>query len=539
MIKKFISYLILCIFVITLHGNQECETHECHTILVPRSQSSNTALWGNLECLDGALQITAEYQHTFNHTQIANELFGTDTLLFQGSQLPNRARQALVADYFGLSQTFSGSITCKPSIKNFNINVATFISLDAWLDRWCSDLWLSGEITFAHQSRNLNLCIKTPLTATALFPAGYMDKGPCYATPFLEAALSGDFLFGDMQSPWSFGKFDFQSRTKNGVASIDINTGYNFLNCEEYRFGAFLRLGIPTGTKINAHYAQYIFNPIIGNGHHWEVGGGITADYTVWCDAERDVTAYLDGYVLHLFNNNQVRSFDFAHTSTTPCSSSCLSRYGLLKELQSTSGTACHYSSAQNLINAINFTTRAACVGMALKGDASLRLMYRDNHWNAGVGYNIYGQSHEEVCINASQKIPCGTDLQNTYGLKGCQNSYYYINSTITPLNSTASNATGFCCGSVDYPFEAGTSGSDTTVFSSCPALPINAETDLNPASGATPHLITHKGFAQASYTWGRRGHAPFLGAVIEIEGGSLHHAINQWGIAFQGGFTF
>ena len=52
---------------------------------------------------------------------------------FQGSQVANRRADALIADYFGLSTDFQGSICFKPRIDNFIVDLNVYFGLDHWL----------------------------------------------------------------------------------------------------------------------------------------------------------------------------------------------------------------------------------------------------------------------------------------------------------------------------------------------------------------------------------------------------------------------
>lgn len=490
--------------------------------------------------------MTVGYQGSFNDKNIAKTLFGTDTLHFQGSYVTDRASTSLVADYFGLSDTFDGSLHIKPSIYNVNVNFGGFLGLDEWVE----GLWTSLDFTFAHQGRKLEACpTGTLINGLDYFEAGYMATTTAATTSSMKTALGGQFLFGDMQTPWAFGRFDFCTRSANKVASVDINVGYDFLNCEDYRFGAYFRFGIPTGTKIDCDYAKHIFNPVVGNGHHWELGGGITSAYELWnCDGDQNITAYLDGYLVTLLKNHQVRSFDIIQTNTITPQCSALSRYGLMKQLTADVAPL-NYAYAGSLINAINFTTRCTEVSVALKGDATLRFVYRNGGWDLGFGYNFFGQSHDKVCIKAA-KSPCsGVVDADVYGLKGTEGVAYWTYNDIdqdytneVPYNATNRDASIFDGGTQDNPYLDGTPGqpwdSFNIVYPSAPAVPLNATTDLFKKSGVNHHLISNKGFINSHYTWADCDWTPYIGAYVEVEGAS-RNSLSLWGVAVQGGISF
>ena len=106
------------------------------------------------------------------------------------------------------------------------------------------------------------------------FAPCYMGSGSVDTAETIKQALSGNFLFGDMNTPWCAGKFDFARRTRNGLADIDVILGYNLINDDCYHFGIFALAVLPTGKK---RKNLFILDPVVGNGKHVELGGGISA----------------------------------------------------------------------------------------------------------------------------------------------------------------------------------------------------------------------------------------------------------------------
>ena len=66
----------------------------------------------------GAFYLAYEFQRTFKSERLANALFGTNTLCFPGSLVPNRSGTALLADNFGLPSDFQGSVSFCPRMQN-------------------------------------------------------------------------------------------------------------------------------------------------------------------------------------------------------------------------------------------------------------------------------------------------------------------------------------------------------------------------------------------------------------------------------------
>ena len=532
----------------------------------------------DMDQIYGGGMLAFEYARSFDSSKLANCMFGGSNLLFQGSQVVDRSSRALIADYFGLSQQFNGSICLNPVIQNFNLHFIGFVGFDEWV----RGLWFKFDMTFSHQKRSLtsdcNSCCNTIVTTSnPNFPAGYMGAGPGAVTPIqsITDALTGTNTFGDMNTPWNAGRWVFCGQTESGIAGLSLNLGYDFYNCDNNYFGVFFRTTAPTGSKSSA---DYVFNAVVGNGKFWEVGAGVCGRWECWTNSDYQKLAFLlDGYVTSLINAHHTRTFDFNYSSTTvPSANNCLSRYVLLKQLSFDPTTG--YSYAGNLINAVNFTTRRVASHISVKGDATLRMIYTHGGVDLGFGYNIYGQSREKI---TSIGAPCG--LAGTlYGIKGCQgmalNEYAESTGTIDstpptgftslPLNATASAATAYNCGGnvPDNPALVAVAGqfvipwnsnsnnstivagasvgtlslaSDYLVsYSSNPPI-ILGDSDLNLCSGAAPSQLTNKGFMSLDYTWLDNDWSPFIGTGVEVEGGTGDCSVSQWGIWLRGGISY
>lgn len=563
----------------------------CRSLLLTRSAHDNTARrylpfehMADMCEFNGGFSLGYEFTQTFKGADLSRCLFGRKNLSFKGSQVVGRnAETDLIADYFGLSPFFVGSLPLCPQVQSQNLFLESYFGLDGCVE----GLYFRLDLTFAHQKRELldNNCSACPtstvLTNTTPFPAGYMANGTAAAATSLLPALNGTFLFGDMQTPWKFGRFSACSLSDNKVAGFSIDFGYDFWRCEDSHLGIFLRYSAPTGTKLDGSeaFSNNIFFPIIGNGHHHELGGGLTAHAEIWSNECGDnIVFYLDGYATHLFEDCQIRSFDFAGAG-------CLSRYMLLKELTPTGNSTTQYAYNGSLINAINFTTRNVKSTIDVQGDASLRLIYNHQGFSLAIGYNIFGREEEKLCLKPG--IPCkAIDPNATYGFKGCEGVYYYCYplvgggisvtsgaATATQQNSTASNATAYSCGTPDSAVPAGTAtgtgpfcvdwknplyglpalqanalplGTPTTTLvqahSSAPARAIDSDdmaSVLNIRSGRLARLLSNKGFLALGYEWDGCNWSPFINAGVEVEGGGDCCDVKQWGVWLKGGFSF
>ena len=578
-----------------------------HTAVHFRSQGANTArelvgwqweLYKPEMCENyGAAYLAFEFQRSFKEDELAEALFGSTCLRFAGSDVTDRKPNELLADYFGLATDFRGKIKFKPRIENYILDFGLYLGLDHWLQ----GAFLRFHVPFVHAratiDRNCGTCVKIDSGSRnengslKQFPTCYMGNEPVDTAETITQALSGNFLFGDMQEPWCGGKFDFARQTRNGLADIDVIFGYNLCNDDCYHFGFYVISVLPTGKK---RKNLFILNPVVGNGKHYEIGGGLTAHTVLWSGEDSNIALFIEGNVTHLFNSRQCRTFDLKDNGP-------FSRYVLLKEYD-TDGTMFTYNNI--LISANCFTTREVDVSLAVKGDASIKLAYRWCGFGLDVGYNIYGHSSETIDLRCNA-CPSSIDRRK-FAVKGtagvCCDQYTIaipdggeptifpngdpFNGAVAPedcpvipddssvviqepSNATQPDATAFRPGvmksgtvsdtacTVCLNNRGGEDLENLTPVSDLepPAFFVDnglqprllSVNDLNILSGEAHAVITHKLFMFLNYTWmDECGWNPHLGVGFEVEFDGNHSrsgcegtGLNQWGILIKGGLSF
>jgi len=543
----------------------------CRSIYIPRSSHANESYWLSRPTYDplalpeSGFDVGYEYQNSFAHEDLARCLFGASTLTFSGSFSPNKNPTDIVADQFGLSPTFQGAISFSPEITNNNIHL-----FGAWraYER-CKGFFCRGMLTISNQSRTLfdKKCSTTIENTGVPFPPGEMAAAPVDAATTFQQALSGEFLFGEMQSPWQAERISFDTLRATNISGATIDLGYVRKQSATRGWAVFVRYRPPTGTKIDGtqDHGMNLFSPIIGDGFHHALGAGLSLNAILWeDDMNRSVTAVLEGYGTHLFQNCQMRSFDFTNQG-------CLSRYLLLKELNPLSDGTYQYTG--NLINGVNFTTRPAQVSVGAAGEASFQLRMRSKQSEFIIGYEFYGRQEETVCLN---RFPITDKI---YGIKGCTGTHYFsyayngsneITAPATPSaihsNATSSAATITTCNTVDNALSTQTTtivGVDwTNAFAGTPPTAANeispgtlltdviiANTsnpssiitmnDLNICSGRAPKQIIHKGMLSFSYRWPDHRYLPYIMIGVEAEGSGADCSLKQAGLWIQSGATF
>ncbi len=616
--KSFIALmsctLVMCSVTFTKRSSHKdsCST-DCFkhlsTALHLRSQGANTARelvgwqWeiNRPEMCEnyGSAYLAFEYQRSFRDKHLAEALFGSSRLSFAGSDVEDRRPNELLADNFGLAQDFRGSIVFKPRIENYILDFGFYMGLDCWVQ----GLYVRFHTPFVHTrwsvDTNCGRCVNIESDSfdeegnVKQFPPCYMHQDATDTADSFRQALSGNFLFGDMKKPWCGGKFDFSRRTRNGLADIDVIVGYNYINDDCYHFGLFAQAVLPTGKK---RKNLFVFDPVVGNGKHFELGGGISAHTVLWSGEDSNLALFLEGNVTHLFRSRQCRTFDLRDNGP-------FSRYLLLKEYD-TDGSTFTYNN--NLMNATCFTTREVDVSVGVKGDASLKLAYRWSGFGFDIGYNLYGHSREKIevrcnscpapidrqkfAIKGTERICCDdyaialvdpgsipklfpegdsfTDLANPSVRAGCTPLPGTSEVTKKPNNGSQPGATAFRAGMpargtvtktdcsvclnkgvVTEPTSVNEIEIDTDNFIIANGLQprLLSVNDLDICSGQAHSVITHKLFTHFSYTWmDECGWNPHLGIGGEVEFDGNHQrsaseksGFNQWGVWIKGGLSF
>lgn len=562
-------YLIACLLV-----TQSIHTFTNKSFLTYRSQgvnlARNTSGWLR-NCEQDNISAAVEYTRSFDNSAINDYFFGGNSLSFSGSRVENRNECDILADYFGLPTDFQSCITFCPEIKNI---IADF---DFYWNLPCN-FNLRINVPLAHTKWRLNPYETVIEAGTTDHPAGYMSRNKIERADLLNGGL--DVLmcgeqFGDLIQPLQHGRLCCQEELTK-FADVFVSLGYNVCCNEKWYFSLGGQVVIPTGTR---SHTCILFEPQVGNGHHWGLGGNISARYNLFTQQDKayDVSFCLDAHIQHLFKTTQKRSYDLKDNCPG-------NRYMLIQDITGSVTRNQGFSPTPlvetmnnqyigRLLYVIDATTLDSTIKIDVQADVVAQLKMSYCNFNCNIGYNFWARSAEKLvhreCFD-----------HKFYGIKGDAQIYGYLNIGFAelslPLNATQSKATlrtpqgdgnttnnftNTNADNAELMFNVGMPVAQTNVDSTTNTgitsiAQVNGanqailltDCDIDNCSGLSPRAISHKVFGSLGYQFNSCSmfdcfeFNPYfsVGAEGEFAGTNdcVKTAISQWGVWVKLGFN-
>jgi hypothetical protein len=607
-------FLLVTTFILSapLHGEQVL------TSLAIRSQERHRpeqlgGLCDSTYLLDagpfyGTASLTASYAQTFKADHIAHAFFGPALfcadhhdpyIKIQGNIYnddESRDQKALFADYFYLPQDYSSKIFFNPVIKNYSADIDLYFGLNTLHD----GLYLRIHSPLVHTQWNLDMRERIVTPGSIEHPAGYFSPNNLTSqkllshfsqyssghspaqgslvqrTADIETGIfdnNSDQTFTILFNPLRFSQLSCATQTKTRLGDIRIELGKIIAESEDYGIGIHLECAIPTGTKKEGHF---LFEPCVGNGDHWEFGGGVHGHYEFYKSRKINTVAFLfiDFTITHLFKTNQKRTFDLKNKPLsrymlaarfTPAVTDLFAPQPLIPEAQF----------ANEYTPVANISTLDVSVCADIQIDSSAYIHYQKKQWDFDFGYNLWYRSKEQIkcrqtasCCNDALSI-CDPQSKNRWALKGDAVMYGFNFDadvgllSVVPLSATEHNATIYqgtnkalltCAtknSAVDNPAIAMPNPPSGSPLLPCPTsgMSINTSNDLvfitcSDLAIQGSRGLSHTVFAHTSYMgqWG--DYNPYFGIGGCAEFG-MHNkdnttfSLSQWKIWIKSGFAF
>ncbi len=469
--------------------------------------------------------LTFEWQQSFNKNDLAKWFsFNCSDCFTLGIVSPTESFD-VDAEQFGLclattitttvTSGLVGKVCMNPEIKNFIAE----LNLRFNLDEITCGLWTQVDFIVAHTKTNLNLCVVEDNSTECEFPSGLFTLD-CSTTqaPYenIYQALLGDEPFGEVPCLQS-AKLSNCSQSKTGLAAINFDLGYDFLNNECGDFSLFLHVVIPTGNKPKG---KFVFEPIVGANKSWQLGLGFYGSSILCDNNDRKITLFCNSFLTHLFKSKQTRVFALKNNGAG-------SQYLLLKQFVFTGIT-----DGANVIGAdrvANILTGETGIGADIMFDGSLMFQYKHCNFIANLGYNFWIRTKEK----RDDKVCFRNFAENSFGIKADLPLSQSTPFTCEETRVCASNFQTASQATLSNPFvpDEDSSGCPTTVFlTAC---------DIDFTAPLHPTALSNKIFGAIGYENCGCKHPYFIQIAGEVEFGNNNKALDQWGVMLQGGFSY
>jgi hypothetical protein len=453
---------------------------------------------------------------------------------------PPNGTSDLVADNFLLPRDFESSILISTSISNINVPVEFLVQFDEYLP----GLYLRVYSTITNSRWKLSANENIINQGVTGFAQGNISPVAVANTALYQSFL--DYTSGQSitlptstptvtVSPLEKQKIFSGCNTKNvtGLADVRVELGWDFLLEDDYHLGINIQGAIPSGN----HCSEcLLFGPIVGNGKHWELGGGVTGHYTFWrCeDEEQSLGFYVDADITTLLTHSENRVFDLKDKP--------LSRYIFVEKVTKASssltvaGNTPNVQFANQFVPLANVAIQNVDVSFGVQGDLLAKLVYTCRGFSWELGYNFWGRTCQDIDDNCNCS---GAQFQEqTYALRGSASVFGFDSTggtagTPRDLPASMNSTSVFSVGNAGVN-NSGIDFAQPVAFNFIPlnnlptggvatngSYPVQTiqTSDLNFNSGA--RSISNKVFTHLNYTWLDHEYKPYIGFGASGEFGS------------------
>ncbi len=430
-----------------------------------------------------ALSATVEYNTSIRANEIAQSLFGADLIIpnenelgiFEGNRIrtrqifvqgsdiqgADRDSRAWLADNFYLPKDYQSLLSIKPHINNMLIDFDLYVGLDGVL----RGTYIRIHGPFVHSRWTLDLVETVDEAGTSEHPIGYfasaaiprsllVETFESYANGAIPDELTGDaaiFPAGNPSisqqwdptiifQPLKFAKMSRLNRFRNGFADLRIELGWNVWQSEERHVGIAIHAAAPTGPRNDP---TFLFNPIIGNGRHWEIGGSATASRILWSgvDGANHLGFSAEANITYLLEEPEIRTFELKGRPNGVYMLAAkfgANGAGLSEEVAGfePSPPDCNVKGASRQFAfeyapVANLSTMNVNIGADIQADVVLMFNITSCGFSFDLGYNFWINRGQSIgCPAAAGSCDknglCADSQKNTWALKGDARMFGY-----------------------------------------------------------------------------------------------------------------
>lgn len=441
MIKRILITLsssLLFLPALGTHGEGNVSGHTFFSVITPYQSAmpekvSNFRLYRTClkeDGIRGALETVFFFSNTYKNGDTAEFFlpFGKRSLGVQeykagvetGDNIKGKdveARNFNIKTDPSANTTFSSELTFNPSQKVFGIGL-TYKQALTQKDNGLTQFWTEVSFPIVKVTNTMGMCETVTSTGGGVVLGAGLDGAQF--VPNMTAAFR--------QSTWQYGKI-CGTMEKWGVADIEFKIGYNTIETEICHINSYCGIVIPTGNKPQAHF---VFEPIVGNNHHFGLMLGNNYGYELIHHGDHKLETEIDVNSRFLFHNMQTRSYDLIDKQW--------SRYLAVYANKAAAQNASANNDPNSGTSGINVFTGCFRVAPRFSFDINTAFVYyHTSGITAEAGYNFYARQAEELQLRSNNFNTAA--LESVVG-DGFTNPYKTIRNNLVPVDVSVDSYT-------------------------------------------------------------------------------------------------
>lgn len=266
-----------------------------------------------------------------------------------------------------------------PRVTNINIDPKTIyngalVSFLYDFSKVIKNLWFKINIPVLQVENDLRM---------KFAPSGYdANEDAQVIQNYLKGEYQDSRNLGTKQEALKYALIDGKM-SKSKFSDIDILLGYKFFDKKTKGSAISAILTIPTGNKPTG---KYLFEPIVGNGDHWELGLALDNFWEIFSKKHHSLKITFDAEYKYLFKNTQKRILSIKGANW--------GQYYLLGKNNSPTNTP--------LTPAANVLTQDVRVCPGSQIDLDTKLLWSCCNFGINLGYNLFFREEEKVKLKTN-----------------------------------------------------------------------------------------------------------------------------------------
>lgn len=374
--NKVIKGLIVAAFAVS-----SVSAAKNKTFLMPRSQGTNLAMeyttynelinYKNGDFFGAHFQVVPFYMESGNEDDLGKYFGINNKNLMTLSSAANADfnYRYMIHDNAGAANGV-GTVKYEPDMQAYGARIDYYQDLEKVLD----GLYLKIALPIVRIENDMHIT-----TAVSTESNNFTAKN---LSDYFTGKAFGAAGVADNQAALKAAKIN-DSQSETSVADIDVVLGYKVLDKDKYNVSLNLGLTIPVG---NDSDGTWVFEPMIGNGDHWALGGGLDICAKLWEDGKQNIKLTAAANYRYLFEATEKRTMGLIDPDGKKVD---WGQYYLAGKIGTNNNT-------QQLFPAANILNHDINVEPGSQFDSVIYFTYNNGGWTFDLGYNFFWKEEED-----------------------------------------------------------------------------------------------------------------------------------------------